>query len=57
MKGPYDVRVQDLQGIVLWHGEKLTDSYVTLPLDNLRALYLVTVFDKEHRGRLKLVKQ
>lgn len=57
-KGSYTIIVTNLQGETLWKAENVTDNNVKLSLTNYAAgIYMVTVFDKEHTGRLKLVKQ
>ena len=58
MKGEYTVMVQSLSGDLLWKAEKITDTFMQLPLANFAAgVYMVIVFDQEHTARLKLVKQ
>lgn len=56
-KGPYTVVIENLAGVVLWKAEKLTDKIVELPVGNLPgSIYMVVVYDQEHKARLKLVK-
>ena len=57
-KGPYTIMVENLQGRVLWKVEIVTDSNVKIPLTNFAGgIYIVTVFDGVHIGKLKLMKQ
>ena len=57
-KGSYSVVVENMEGVALWSARELTGNSVKLPLGNFaRGIYMVIVFDKEHTGRLKLVKQ
>jgi hypothetical protein len=58
MKGSYSVVITNLLGKAVWKAEDLSDADINLPLGNISAgIYMVTVFDKEHTGRLKLIKQ
>jgi hypothetical protein len=56
--GNYSVIFTNLQGEVLRKYEDLSGSYVNLPLGNISAgIYMITVVDKKHTGRLKFIKQ
>jgi type IX secretion system substrate protein len=56
--GAYSVIVTNLKGKILWKAEDVRDNNINLPLTNLAAgIYIITVSDKQHTGRLKLVKQ
>jgi hypothetical protein len=56
--GPYAVALTNIQGTILWKAEEVKSSDVQLPLANLPGgIYMVIIYDKEHTGRLKLVKQ
>ena len=57
-KGPYSVIVTSLEGAVLWRADDVTDSDVKISLTGFaQGAYLVTVYDKTHKGILKLIKQ
>ncbi len=58
VKGPYSVIVTNLQGVVLWKVEKVTDGSVKIPLGSFaQGIYMITVKDQLHMGTLKLMKQ
>ncbi|MBV9963397.1 MAG: T9SS type A sorting domain-containing protein [Parafilimonas sp.] len=58
MKGNYSVVITNLQGTTLWKAENLQDASINLPINNLSGgIYMITIVDKEHIGRLKLIKQ
>ena len=58
LKGSFAIRVETMEGVLLSNAEGLTGSSIKLPLSRLPAgIYMITVFDKEHKGRLQLVKQ
>ncbi len=57
-KGPFNIMLTNLQGVVLWKADGVTDRIVKLPLRTLaQGIYMVVVTDQLHTGTLKLVKQ